>query len=62
MWLEVEKWRLELAADDPTGKLSFHKDDDADDDHDDGGGKMPGIVGASLVGLTAVAATRGQRH
>jgi hypothetical protein len=62
MWLEVEKWRRELAADDPTGKLAFHKDDESDDDHDDGGGKMPGLVGASLVGLTAVAATRGQRH
>jgi hypothetical protein len=61
MWLEVEKWQLALAVDDPAGRLTFHKDDDTDDDAD-GIGKLPGIAGAGLVGLTAVVATRGQRH
>jgi predicted membrane chloride channel (bestrophin family) len=32
MWLEVEKRHLELAADDPMGRLTFHKNNDAEDD------------------------------
>jgi hypothetical protein len=40
MWLEVEKWPLELAADELDVKLTFHKDDDTKDD--DGGGRCLG--------------------